>query len=130
MNLQNRLALTTDAPTRRQLVTAAVALAGCGAVPTRVRANTEDGVSHTAESIHQEPVFQASRKRVYEALTDVRQFDKIVQLSGAMQSGMALGKKPPKSAGKWVGRSHSSVAISQAAISSLCKTNELSKHGV
>jgi activator of HSP90 ATPase len=92
MNLQNRLALTTDAPTRRQLVAAAVALAGCVAVPTRVRA--EDGISHAAESIHQEPVFQASRKRVYEALTDVRQFDKIVQLSGAMQSGMALGKKP------------------------------------
>src|SRR5215470_5003309 len=89
MNLQ-----TTDAPTRRQLVTAAVALAGCGAVPTRVRASAEDGISHTAESIHQEPVFQASRKRVYEALTDTRQFDKIGQLSGAMQSGVALGKKP------------------------------------
>jgi len=94
MNLQNRLALTTDAPTRRQLVAAAVALAGCGAVPIGVRASAEDGISHTGESIHQEPVFQASRKRVYEALTDVRQFDKIVQLSGAMQSGMALGKKP------------------------------------
>jgi len=40
------------------------------------------------------PVFPASRKRVYEALTDVRQFDKIVQLSGAMQSGMALGRNP------------------------------------
>ena len=94
MSLQNRLALTTDAPTRRQLVTAAVALAGCGAVPIRVRASAEDGISHAAESIHQEPVFQASRKRVYEALTDVRQFDKIVQLSGAMRSGVALGKKP------------------------------------
>jgi len=94
VNLQNRLALTTDAPTRRQLVAAAVALAGCGAVPIGVRASAEDGISHAAESIHQEPVFQASRKRVYEALTDVRQFDKIVQLSGAMQSGMALGKNP------------------------------------
>ena len=93
MNLQDRLALTTDAPTRRQLVNAAVALAGCGAVPIRVRASAEDGISHAAESIHQEPVFQANRKRVYEALTDVRRFDKIVQLSGAMQSGTALGKK-------------------------------------
>jgi hypothetical protein len=84
MKLQNRLGLTTDASTRRQLVAAAVALAGCGAVPIRVRASAEDGISHGAESIHQEPVFQASRKRVYEALTDVRQFNKIVQLSGAM----------------------------------------------
>src|SRR5215469_4065691 len=122
MNLQNRLALTTDAPTRRQLVTAAVALAGWGAVPIQVRASAEDGISHAAESIHQEPILQASRKRVYEALTDVRQFDKIVQLSGAMQSGTALRKKPRKSAGKWVARSHFSVATSQAGISSLCRT--------
>jgi activator of HSP90 ATPase len=94
MNLQNRLGLTTDLSTRRQLVAAAVALAGCGAVPTRAWASAGDGISHTAESIHQEPVFRASRKRVYEALTDVRQFDKVVQLSGAMQSGMALGTSP------------------------------------
>ncbi len=93
MNLQNRLALTTDAPTRRLLVAAATALAGCGALPIRVRASAEEGISHAAESIHQEPVFQVSRRRVYEALTDFRQFDKIVQLSQAMQSGMTLGKK-------------------------------------
>jgi activator of HSP90 ATPase len=94
MNRQNWLAMTTEAPTRRQLVAGAVAFAGCAARPIRVWAGAEDGISHTAESIHQEPVFQASRKRVYEALTDARQFDKIGQLSGAMQSGMALGKKP------------------------------------
>jgi uncharacterized protein YndB with AHSA1/START domain len=47
-----------------------------------------DGVSHAADSIHQEIVFKASRKRVYEALTDVKQFDKIVDLSGVRQSGM------------------------------------------
>ena len=94
MNRQNWLVMTTDAPSRRQLVAGAVAFAACGARPIRVWANTEDGISHTAESIHQEPVFQASRKRVYEALTEARQFDSIVQFSGAMQSGMALGKKP------------------------------------
>src|ERR1700683_3253993 len=33
-------------------------------------------VSHTAEAIHQEVVFKASRKRVYEALTQTKQFDK------------------------------------------------------
>jgi hypothetical protein len=38
-----------------------------------------------------------------------------------------LGKRPPKSAGKWVARSHFSVATSQAATSSLCRTNELYK---
>jgi uncharacterized protein YndB with AHSA1/START domain len=50
------------------------------------------GISHTAEAIHQEPVFKASRRRVYEALTDAKQFDKVVQLSEAMKSGMASGK--------------------------------------
>ena len=94
MNRQNWLAMTTDAPTRRQLVAGAVAFAGYAARPIRVWAGAEDDISHAAESIHQEPVFQASRKRIYEALTDARQFDKIVQLSGAMQSGMVLGKKP------------------------------------
>lgn len=94
MNRKNWLPMTTDAPTRRQLVAGAVAFAGCAARPIRVWAGAEDDISHAAESIHQEPVFQASRKRIYEALTDARQFDKIVQLSGAMQSGMALGKKP------------------------------------
>ena len=44
-----------------------------------------DGVSRAAESIHQEPLFAASRARVYSALTDARQFDRIVELSGAAQ---------------------------------------------
>jgi activator of HSP90 ATPase len=38
-------------------------------------------VSHTAESIHQEVVFKASRKRVYEALTDAKQFTKVTEFS-------------------------------------------------
>jgi len=57
-------------------------------------AAAEEEISHAAESIHQEPVFKASRKRVYEALTDAKQFDKVVQLSAAMKSGMAPGAKP------------------------------------
>ena len=45
-----------------------------------------DEISHTAEAIHQEVIFNASRKRVYEALTDTSQFDKVVQLSEAGRS--------------------------------------------
>jgi len=100
MDRQNWLVMTTDAPSRRQLVAGAVAFAGCAARPIRVWADAEDGISHTAESIHQERVFQASRKRVYEALTEARQFDRIAQFSGAMQSGMALGKKPTEISGQ------------------------------
>lgn len=68
-----------------------VTLAATGAtIPLRA----EDRISHTAESIHQEPVFKASRKRVYDALTETKQFAQVVQLSAAVKSGMALGNKP------------------------------------
>jgi activator of HSP90 ATPase len=42
-----------------------------------------NGISHTAEAIHQEVVIKANRKRVYEALTDEGQFRKI---SGGMDT--------------------------------------------
>ena len=49
---------------------------------------------HAAESIHQEPVFKASRKRVYQALTEASQFDHVVKMSAAAQSMKSLGDKP------------------------------------
>jgi activator of HSP90 ATPase len=54
-----------------------------------------DGISRTAESIHQEVVFKASRKRLYAALTDAKQFDKVVQLGAAVKSGMVPPGAPP-----------------------------------
>jgi uncharacterized protein YndB with AHSA1/START domain len=53
-----------------------------GASGTRALIPGEE-ISHTAESIQQEVVFKASRKRVYEALTDAEQFTKVVRLSKA-----------------------------------------------
>ncbi|HET7260192.1 MAG TPA: SRPBCC domain-containing protein, partial [Candidatus Acidoferrum sp.] len=47
-----------------------------------------------AESIHMETVFKAGRKRVYDALTDAKQFHKVTQLSAAVQSGMAPATPP------------------------------------
>jgi len=83
-------------PTRRQAIAGvAIALGGLALGPVQARAGAEEEISHTAESIHQEPVFKASRKRVYEALTDTEQFDKIIQISGVMKS-MHLGGKPTK----------------------------------
>jgi activator of HSP90 ATPase len=70
---------------RRQLIVAACALRAMGA--------PQDGVSRTAESIHQEPLIKASRERVYGALTDGKQFDKIVELSGVIKE-MGLAQKP------------------------------------
>jgi hypothetical protein len=52
-------------PTRRRLLVSA----GLLAIPIPAFASAEDAISHTAESIHQERVFRASRQRVYDALT-------------------------------------------------------------
>lgn len=56
-------------------------------------ASAADHSSPTCEVIHQEVSFKVSRKRVYEALTDAKQFNKVVQLSGAVQSGMVPAEK-------------------------------------
>jgi activator of HSP90 ATPase len=88
------LTAVTDAPSRRQAIVGIVgAFGGLVLSSTRVWAGAEDGISHTAESIHQEPVFTASPKRVYEALTDAKQFTRVIQLSGALQA-MHLPDKP------------------------------------
>ena len=70
-------------------------LAGCRAAhgaggPQTSRLSGRGEISHTPEAIHQEVVFNASRKRVYEALTDTTQFDKVVQLS---EAGMSMGNR-------------------------------------
>lgn len=50
-------------------------------------------ISRSSEAIHQEVVFDATPARVYDALTDAKQFNKVVHLSAAMQS-MGLSAKP------------------------------------
>lgn len=81
-------------PTRRQWMAAvAVTAGGLAITSTKTWAASEAEISHTEESIHQEPVFKAARNRIYEALTDAKQFDKIIDLSGALQT-MHLGAKP------------------------------------
>jgi uncharacterized protein YndB with AHSA1/START domain len=54
----------------------------------------EEEVSHSCETIRQTVVFKASRKRVYEALTDEKVFDKVVKAGEGMKSGIPLGSKP------------------------------------
>ena len=88
------LAVLPNETTRRQaIVGVAGAIAGLAVGSNEARAGAEDGISHTADSIHQEPVFMASPKRVYEALTDAKQFTRVIQLSGALQA-MHLPDKP------------------------------------
>jgi activator of HSP90 ATPase len=94
MNVKKSSSALMGCSTRRQLIAGmAVALGGVTLPSSEAWARAEEEISHSAEAIHQEPVFKASSKRVYEALTDAKQFEKVVQLSAAMKSGMASGAK-------------------------------------
>jgi activator of HSP90 ATPase len=76
-------------PTRRQIITAGtIAIAGLAA---RAPAFADSSgvsrtseISHTAQAIHQERLFKATRRRVYEALVLSEQFDKVIRLSGTI----------------------------------------------
>ncbi len=93
------LTATLNPPSRRQLISSATLAIGAltlGATKSwaRPEARMEEEISHVAESIHMENVFAASRKRVYDALTDAKQFNEIVKLSAAMKSGMIKDISP------------------------------------
>jgi activator of HSP90 ATPase len=76
--------------TQGMLTLATLALSGARAATT-----SNEAISHSAESIHQEPIFKAGRKRVYDALTIASQFDQVIKLTGVMQSpAMAAMQKP------------------------------------
>lgn len=55
---------------------------------------SDDGLTHTSEAIHQEVGFDASRRRVYEALTETKQFDGVTRLSDGKELLAAPGAKP------------------------------------
>jgi activator of HSP90 ATPase len=85
----------TTTPTRRLLISrVAIAFGGLAMGSTRVWAQAAKEISHAAESIHQEPVINASRKRVYEALTDVRQFNDVTKIAAAKDPAISLEKSP------------------------------------
>ena len=84
-------------PGRRQLLTGvALAVGGFVFASTPAQANADDPISHSAESIHQEVTFKASKKRIYDALTDEKQFEQVVHLSDAMKSRMPPNAPPTR----------------------------------
>jgi uncharacterized protein YndB with AHSA1/START domain len=96
MSDRTNLAALANGPTRRQAIAGvAMAFGGLALGSAKAWAGTEEEISHSAESIHQERVFKASRKRIYDALTETKQFDKIIELSGVMKSGLPPGANKP-----------------------------------
>jgi activator of HSP90 ATPase len=89
----NNLAFFAKASGRRQwILRTAVAASGFAAGAMILRAADDDGLSHTAEAIHQEVVFKAPAKRVYDALTDAGQFQKVQLLAGI--TGLDIAGNP------------------------------------
>ena len=87
MHNTDKLPMPALSSNRRQWMTGAVATIGGLAVGSGgAWAGANDGVSRTAEAIHQEPFFKASPLRIYDALTDAQQFQKIELLGRAMKS--------------------------------------------
>jgi activator of HSP90 ATPase len=76
----------SDRERRRSIMKAAAAGLGLTLAPGAARAAEESGVSRSAEAIHQEIRFPSPPRRVYAALTDAEQFQKIEELSAAMNS--------------------------------------------
>src|SRR5215467_13171730 len=50
------------------------------AITRGIALSDDDGISRTCECIHQEVVFKSSRSRVYQALTDPKQFSKVTDI--------------------------------------------------
>ena len=92
---ENSLPARANAATRRQMLIGTAGVFGCLTLAfAEVRPSGAGDISSACEVIHQEIGFKAIRKRVYQALTDPQQFNKVVLLSAAMQSGMAPAGKP------------------------------------
>jgi uncharacterized protein YndB with AHSA1/START domain len=95
MSHKTGLQKLANGPTRRQVIAGiAMAFGGLSLGSREAWAQANGEISHAAESIHQEVEFKASRKRIYEALTDAKQFEHVVQLSDAMKTRMPPGAPP------------------------------------
>src|ERR1700726_3603538 len=95
MNERRNQNAPANSPTRRQLIAGvAMTFGGLALGLTRVRAATGEEISRTAESIHQETAFKASRNRVYEALTDTKQFNEVTKIVAAREPAISLEKSP------------------------------------
>jgi activator of HSP90 ATPase len=79
---------------RRRWITHAANVAAAFSVASRnTWARAAEDLSRNAEAIHQEVTFKATRKRVFEALTNAQQFQKLESFSSAM-NGVDIQSKP------------------------------------
>jgi uncharacterized protein YndB with AHSA1/START domain len=95
MSANRSVNVLMGAATRRHMIAGmALGVGGLALGPGAGWADAGEEIRHGGEAIHQEVVFKAGRQRIYDALTDAKQFDKVMHLGAAMQSGMALPSQP------------------------------------
>jgi activator of HSP90 ATPase len=95
MNPSANRAPILQLPTRRQAIAkTALAMGAFGAISIIAPAAPVEDVSRNAESLHQELVFQANRKRIYEILTNAAQFDKMTHDVQRKEGGAASASHP------------------------------------
>ena len=71
---------------RQWLFRSAAAASGFVAASGPAYGASDNGVARTEEAIHQEVIFKTTARRIYDALTDASQFQKVELLSDAMES--------------------------------------------
>jgi len=95
MSERGNLSEPANSPTRRQVIAGLAMTFGSLALGlNKLRAATGEEISRTAESIHQETIFRADRSRIYEALTDTKQFNEITKIAATKDPGISLEKVP------------------------------------
>jgi activator of HSP90 ATPase len=71
---------------RQWLLKSVAAASGLTLAKAYASAASDNGIVRTAEAIHQEVIFKTTASRIYRALTDASQFQKVELLSTAMKS--------------------------------------------
>src|ERR1700722_4081384 len=81
--------------TRRDFIAGlTLGVSAAAIVGAPARAETAQEIARDMESIHHEVKFKGSPERLYAALTDTKQFHKVVLLSGAVKTGMVKDPQP------------------------------------
>jgi activator of HSP90 ATPase len=92
MNLDGKVC---QSATRRDVIAGLTwGLSAAAIVGASARAGAAQEIARNMESIHQEVKFNASPQRLYAALTDAKEFQKVVLLSDAVKTGMVKEPQP------------------------------------